>query len=86
MLLIFFALADSTRQLVELLEEIESKGSYLHSLTEQIDTRKKNSYSFLTIAQHLVAFQSNVISEKNKKRDLMKRNKKGNIAGRPRKT
>lgn len=79
-----FALADSTRHLVELLEEIDSKGSYLHTLTEQIDTRKKDSYSFLTIAKHLVEFQSRVISEKTKK-GLIEAKQKGSIAGRPRK-
>src|SRR3954447_6303095 len=48
-----FALADSTRHLVELLEIMVAKGAYLHSLYEGIDTSIKSGYEFYDIAKHL---------------------------------
>lgn len=79
-----FALADSTRHLVELLETIQSKGAYLQSLAENIDTSNKSGYSFYDIVKHLVEFQGDVISEKTKK-GLLEAKQKGITAGRPRK-
>lgn len=79
-----YSLADSTRHLIELLDEIERKGASVKSLYENIDSRKKDGYSFNTIVRHLVEFQSDVISEKTKS-GLNAAHKKGNIAGRPRK-
>ncbi|MFK2825362.1 recombinase family protein [Bacillus sp. B190/17] len=79
-----FALADSTRHLVELLESIEVKGAYIHSIKEEIDTGHTNGYSFSHIVKHLVDFQSDVISAKTKK-GLDEAKQKGITAGRPRK-
>jgi len=79
-----YSLADSTRHLVELLDEIKQKGASIVSLTENIDSSKKDGYSFNTIVRHLVEFQSDVISEKTKS-GLNEAHKKGNSAGRPRK-
>jgi len=79
-----FALADSTRHLVELLETIQSKGAYLQSLAENIDTSNKSGYSFYDIVKLLVEFQGDVISEKTKK-GLLEAKQKGITAGRPRK-
>ncbi|WP_062746805.1 recombinase family protein [Shouchella tritolerans] len=79
-----FALADSTRHLVELLEILETKGAYFQSLTEGIDTSNKNGYPFNDIVRHLVEFQSDVISEKTKK-GLNNAKQKGVPTGRPRK-
>ncbi|RSK46940.1 recombinase family protein [Bacillus canaveralius] len=79
-----FTLADSTRHLVELLEEIDSKGAYILCLTEGIDTSNKSGYAFNDIVKHLVEFQSDVISEKTKK-GLSEAKENGVIAGRPRK-
>lgn len=79
-----FALADSTRHLVELLDIISIKGAYFQSLTEEIDTSSNKGYSFRDIIKHLVKFQSDVISEKTKK-GLYEAKQKGISAGRPKK-
>ncbi|MFY0803600.1 recombinase family protein [Peribacillus frigoritolerans] len=79
-----FALADSTRHLVELLEIINGKGASLHSLKEDIDTHHHSGYPFYDIVKHLLEFQSDVISEKTKK-GLSEAKQKGITTGRPRK-
>ena len=79
-----FALADSTRHLVELLEMMDAKGAYLQSLHEDIDTSNTLGYKFYDIVKHLVEFQSDVISEKTKK-GLSEAKQKGIATGRPRK-
>jgi DNA invertase Pin-like site-specific DNA recombinase len=80
-----FTLADSTRHLIELLETLNSKGAYLHSLTEGIDTSNADGYNFTDIVKHLVQFQSDVISEKTKE-GLYEAKQKGITTGRPRKS
>lgn len=77
-------LADSTRHLVELLEIMDTKGAYFHSLTECIDTSHTSGYRFNDIVKDLVEFQSDVISEKTKK-GLYEAKQKGVTTGRPRK-
>ncbi|WP_160031711.1 recombinase family protein [Paenibacillus sp. An7] len=79
-----FALADSTRHLVELLQKLEEKQAHLFSYAEGIDTSKSEGYPFPEIVKHLVDFQSDVISEKTKK-GLYEAKQKGNHPGRPRK-
>ncbi|WP_211747756.1 recombinase family protein [Paenibacillus sp. Marseille-Q4541] len=79
-----FALADSTRHLVELLQTLEKKKAYICSLFEGIDTSRPEGYPFPDIVKHLVDFQSDVISEKTKK-GLYEAKQKGNNPGRPRK-
>ena len=79
-----YNLADSSRHLIELLDEVEQKGASLISLHENIDTKKEDGYSFGSILRHLVQFQSDVISEKTRS-GLNEAQKKGNNAGRPRK-
>lgn len=79
-----FVFADSTRHLVELLETIESKGAYLQSLTEKIDTSNPTGYRFTDIVKYLVDFQSDVTSEKTKE-GLYEAKQKGVHGGRPRK-
>ncbi|PKG23621.1 recombinase family protein [Niallia nealsonii] len=79
-----FALADSTRHLVELLETLQTKEAYLQSLAENIDTSNKSGYPFYDIIKHLVEFQGDVISEKTKK-GLLEAKQKGISPGRPRK-
>lgn len=79
-----FTLADSTRHLVELIEQIDKKGAYLQSLIEGIDTSNSAGYQFSDIVKHLVNFQSDVISEKTKK-GLYEAKQKGVTSGRPRK-
>jgi DNA invertase Pin-like site-specific DNA recombinase len=79
-----FALADSTRHLVELLEVLDNQKAYIQSIVERIDTRNSQGYSFSDIVNHLVHFQSDVISEKTK-RGLFEAKQKGHVPGRPRK-
>lgn len=79
-----FALADSTRHLVEILNIVETKGAYILSLSEEIDTRREAGYRFSEIVNHLVEFQSDVISEKTKE-GLHEAKQKGVTAGRPKK-
>lgn len=79
-----FTLADSTRHLVELLDIVETKGAYILSLSEEIDTSRESGYRFNEIVKHLVEFQSDVISEKTKE-GLHEAKQKGVTAGRPKK-
>lgn len=69
---------------MELLEIIDSKGAFIFSLSEGIDTSNRAGYYFSDIVKHLVDFQSDVISEKTKK-GLYEAKQKGIISGRPRK-
>ncbi|AWP25258.1 recombinase family protein [Paenibacillus sp. Cedars] len=80
-----FSLADSTRHLVELLEDLNQKNAYLESIKEGIDTSSPKGYFFEDIVKHLVDFQSDVISEKTKK-GMNEAKQKGNVPGRPRKS
>lgn len=79
-----FIFADSTRNLVELLDIIERKGAYFQSIAEGIDTSNPNGYSFIDIAKYLVEFQSDVISQKTKE-GLYEAKQNGVHGGRPRK-
>ncbi|MCG8398124.1 recombinase family protein [Bacillus atrophaeus] len=78
------SLADSTRHLAEVLQIIEKKGAFLHSVKEKIDTSNPDGYSFIDIVKHLVEFQSDLISERTKK-GLLEAKEKGIATGRPRK-
>ena len=79
-----FILADSTRHLVEILEDIEAKGAFIQTIKEEIDTSYEGGYPFSYIAKHLVEFQSDVISEKTKI-GLQRAEEKGITSGRPKK-
>ncbi|GAB4074681.1 recombinase family protein [Barrientosiimonas marina] len=79
-----YAIADSTRHLVELLDKLAEKEAHLQSLREDIDTSKTGGYSFTVIVKHLAAFQSDVISNQTKK-GMTNAKQKGVAAGRPRK-
>ena len=80
-----YALADSTRHLLEILQQLKNLEVNVHFLTNQITTSKASTYSFLTILEELAQFQSEAISEKTKI-GLIEANKKGNNAGRPKKS
>lgn len=79
-----FTLADSTRHLMEMLEQLDEHGAYLLSLQEEIDTRTPHGANFKSYVTHLLEFQSDVISEKTKQ-GLYEAKQKGITAGRPRK-
>lgn len=79
-----FVFADSTRHLVELLDILEMKGAYLHSLNENIDTSNTTGCYFSQIIKYLVEFQSDVISEKTIQ-GITDAKQKGVSTGRPRK-
>ncbi|MBM7598832.1 DNA invertase Pin-like site-specific DNA recombinase [Virgibacillus halotolerans] len=79
-----YVLADSTRHLAELLNSFETRGAFLKSIQEGIDTSHPRGYSFQYMVDHLLEFQSDVISESTK-RGLSEAKQKGVTAGRPRK-
>lgn len=79
-----FALADSTRHLMELLDQLDKQQAHLYSIHENIDTSLANGASFKDIVGLLLEFQSDVISQRTKS-GLHEAREKGNSAGRPRK-
>jgi len=80
-----FSFADSTRHLVELLDQLKQKKAYLFSVGEGIDTRSSaTGYSFEEYVHHLLNFQSDVISEYTKK-GVYEAKQRGVMHGRPRK-
>ncbi|HAB32519.1 MAG TPA: resolvase [Exiguobacterium sp.] len=79
-----YVLADSTRHLIEMLEQMETRGATLWSLREQIRTSERTSLSFLETARHLVQLQSDVISMSTRA-GLSKAKEQGKQTGRPRK-
>lgn len=78
-----FTFADSARNLFELLQEIESKGAYFHSIKEEIDTSKKEWRSFKDMVKYMIDFESDLLSEKTKE-GIHEAKQKGSIPGRPR--
>lgn len=80
-----YVLADSTRNLLDLLHTLKSQNVLVHFLANRIDTSDTSTFSFLYILEELAQFQSEVISEKTKI-GLYKAQKKGNNAGRPKKS
>lgn len=79
-----YVLADSTRHLIEMLEQMETRGATLWSLREHIRTSERASLSFLETARHLVQLQSDVISMSTRA-GLSKAKEQGKQTGRPRK-
>ena len=77
-------LADSTRHLGEVLQMIDEKEAFFHSMKEKIDTSNPDGYSFIEIVRNLMEFQSDLISERIKK-GLLEAKEKGVATGRPRK-
>ncbi|EOR21653.1 resolvase [Niallia circulans] len=80
----FFALADSTRHLLEIMEKVQKKNAFLQSLHENVDTSITKHYEFTGILNHLVEFQTDLISEKTKE-GLFEAKKNGKAPGRPKK-
>ena len=78
-------IADSSRNLVEVMEGIEAKGAYLYSIKEGIDTSRPLEHSFLDLIRSFVDFQSDTISQKTKQ-GITEAKEKGMVAGRPRKS
>lgn len=76
--------ADSTRQLLELLNELETKGTQFISISEGLSTSPGETYRFQEVLEYLISFQSDVISERTKK-GLGEAKEKGVSTGRPRK-
>jgi len=81
----FYALADSTRHLLDLLHLFQERQVVVHFLANDISTSSTASYTFIDIIEKLVHFQSEMISEKTKL-GLIEAQKKGNTAGRPKKS
>ncbi|WP_370297224.1 recombinase family protein [Rossellomorea marisflavi] len=76
--------ADSSRQLLELLNQLEAKGTRFISISEGLSTSPGQSYRFQEVLEHLISFQSDVISERTKK-GIGEAKEKGVSTGRPRK-
>lgn len=79
-----YCLADSTRQLAELLDQIHEHQAYLHSLHEHINTKDHSGQLFHKNVNDLLNFQSDIISE-NTRKGLYEAKEKGIKLGRPRK-
>lgn len=80
-----YALADSTRHLLEILQSLKKSNVSVHFSSNSLDTSESSTFPFLYILEELAQFQSEVISEKTKI-GLLEAQKKGNIAGRPKKS
>lgn len=81
-----FSIADSTRHLAELLDQLREKEAYLYSVQEEINTNPSSgsSHSFQEYVGFLLRFQTDLISE-NTKKGLYEAKQKGIKPGRPRK-
>lgn len=79
-----FSFADSTRQLAELLDQINEQQAFFYSLYEKIDSRDKTGQLFYNNVKSLLDFQSDIISE-NTRRGMYEAKEKGLKLGRPRK-
>lgn len=80
-----FTLADSSRHLLEILNELDQKEVYIKVLNEEIDTEQKADYPLSRMLQYLVEFQNEIIRERTKK-GMEYAKKHGKTTGRPRKT
>src|SRR5699024_7945175 len=79
-----YAIADSTRHLVELLDRIETSGASLQSIEEGVDTSDGNGYSFPHVVKQLAMFQSDEKREKTKRGKMNAKKKRASV-GRARK-
>lgn len=79
-----FSIADSTRQLAELLDLIHEKQAFFCSIKDDIDTRELSGQLFYNNVKSLVNLQSDIISE-NTRKGLYEAKEKGMKLGRPRK-
>lgn len=79
-----FSMADSTRQLAELLDLINEKHAFFCSLNDDIDTRELSGQVFHKNIKSLIKLQSDIISE-NTRKGLYEAKGKGTKLGRPRK-
>lgn len=79
-----FSIADSTRHLAELLDQINEQQAFLFSLHEKIDTRELAGQLFYGNVKSLLNFQSDIISE-NTRKGIYEAKEKGTRLGRPRK-
>ncbi|KLV18556.1 resolvase [Niallia circulans] len=79
-----FAIADSSRHLMEILDILEKKGAYLQTIKEDIDTERTKKYSLSEMLSHLIEFQNEIIRERTKK-GMEYAKQHGKTSGRPRK-
>jgi len=79
-----FILADSTRHLVEVLDNLERKGAYLLSVRDQIDTRTAVGQTFRANAHSLLGLQKDIVRE-NTIRGMYEAKQKDSKMGKPRK-
>lgn len=79
-----YCLADSTRNLAELLDQLYVQQAYLYAIHEQINTNDLSGQLFHKHVKDLLQFQSDIISE-NTRKGLYEAKEKGTKLGRPRK-
>jgi DNA invertase Pin-like site-specific DNA recombinase len=79
-----YSLADSTRHLVELLDQLNNQHSFFYALHEKLDSREKTGKLFYHHTRALLEFQSDITSE-NTRRGMYEAKEKGMKLGRPRK-
>ncbi|GKU85092.1 MULTISPECIES: recombinase family protein [Bacillati] len=80
----FFSIADSTKDLANLLLQIQRKEAYILFTQENIDTSKDTGKYLENFLKSVVFLQSDIISEHTKK-GIMEAKAKGTLTGRPRK-
>ncbi|GGO06611.1 recombinase family protein [Saccharibacillus kuerlensis] len=79
-----FVLADSTRHLIEVLDDLDQKGAYLFSIGEEIDTQIAAGRQFRANAHSLLNLQQDIVRE-NTIRGMYEAKQRGAKVGRPRK-
>lgn len=80
----FDRLARTTKQLLELAEELETKNVDLVSLHEKIDTSTPQGKLFFTISSAFAEFERSVIKQRQVEGIAIAKAKRGSCGGRPR--
>ncbi len=80
----FDRLARTTKQLLELAEELETKNVDLVSLHEKIDTSTPQGKLFFTISSAFAEFERSVIKQRQAEGIAIAKAKRGSCGGRPR--
>ena len=80
----FDRLARTTRQLLQLSEELEARGVDLVSLHEKIDTSTPQGKLFFTISSAFAEFERSIIKQRQAEGIALAKAKRGSCGGRPR--
>lgn len=80
----FFSIADSIKDLLNILEQIKNKGAFIMFIQEKFDTSGESGGYLENFIRNLLILQSDLIREKTKK-GMLEAKEKGIFTGRPRK-